>query len=308
MPRKPLAVGLLLTVALLTATACSSSGDSPSPGDKSPGKTTAKGTGAPVTKLVRQTGKDDIKNVILKTGDGAKVSLSAHSPGHEVKAQIYDPVAESWSEPTSVFKDDTRFCHEIKAKARGATIAATVICSISAQDVDGTQSSYVLGSTDGGKIWKRMDLDGASGKPIFSGAGNFVAWSSPTSFLMWNPRGAFTTVKNTQSAETPTVGVMQSNGVLLMITATPGKKDTCTISFKNATAQAPVPRFVNSTLPQEGHPKCVAVSAKFEGTDVIANFDSTSTTKDANGEKVTETTTFALAFTRLPTGKWIVKH
>ncbi len=298
----------MLTVALLTATACSSGGGTPSPGGKSSGKTSSTATGGPATKLVRQNGKGDIKNVILKTGEGAKVSLSAHSPGHEVKEQIYDPVAKSWSEPTSVFTDDTRYCHEIKAKARGATIAATVICSISALDVTGTQSSYVLGSTDGGKIWKRMDLDGASGKPIFSIAGNFVAWSSPTSFLMWNPKATFTTVKYTQSEATPTVGVMQNNGVLLMVTATPGKKDTCTISFHNATAAAPLPKFVNATLPQAGHPKCVAISAKMQGSDVIANFHSTSTTKDASGNKVTKTITFALAFTRLASGKWIVKQ
>jgi hypothetical protein len=297
----------MLAVALLTVAACSGGDDSPSSGDTSPTKTDTKGTDSPSTKLVKLKGKDDVKNVIVKTDAGGKFSLSAKAPGHEVMEQTYDPDAKTWSEPTSVFKDDARFCHAIKVKHKGSTYAATVSCSISAKDTSGTQSSYVLGSTDG-KTWKRMDLEGANGKPILSPSGNVVAWSSPTSWLLWNAKaGTFKTVKYTQSADSPTVGILQNNGVLLMIKATAGKKDTCTVSFLSASASAPTARPINSTLPQSGHPKCVATSAKLTGSEVIANFDSTSTTKDDNGKKVTKTTTFALAFTKLPTGRWAIK-
>ena len=301
MPRKPLAAGLVLAVALLTGTACSSGDNSAAPG----GKSTDSGTTGKDTKLKRETGKGDIKNVFAKTPSGAKISLYAASPGHEIMEQIHDPAAKSWSEPTSVYKDVTRFCHSIKVRSRNATIAATVTCSISAQDTSGNQSSYVLGSTDG-KTWKRMDLPGATGKPGLSPRGNFVSWTSPTSFLLWNPRASFTTVKYAQSADTPTVGVMQNNGMLLMIKATPGKKDTCTISFQTASAETPTPKPVSSTLPQAGHPKCVATSAKMQGTEVIANFTSTATTK-VNGKKETKTTTFAYAFTKLASGRWAIK-
>ncbi len=298
----------MLAVALLTVAACSSGDDSPSPGDNSPSKTDTKGTDAPSTKLVKLKGKDDIKNVIIKTDDaGAKISLSAKAPGHELTQQTYDPTAKTWSEPTSVYKDDARFCHSMKVKHKGTTIAATVTCSISAKDTSGTQSSYVLASTDG-KTWKRLDLDGANGKPILSPSGNVVAWSSPTSYLLWNAKaGTFKSVKYTQSADTPTVAIMQDNGLLLLVKATPGKKDTCVVSFSSASASAPTVRAISSTLPQADHPKCVATSAKLTGTELIANFDSTSTTKDSNGKKVTKTTPFAMAFTRLPTGKWVIK-
>src|SRR6476620_1478968 len=173
MPRKPLATGLLLAVALLTVSACSSGRETPTSGDTSPDKTdktTTKSTAGPSDKLVKLKGKDDIKNVIVKTDGGANISLSAKSPGHEVMQQVYDPDAKTWSAPTSVFKDDTRFCHSIKVKHEGTTIAATVKCSISAKDTAGTQSSYVLASSDG-KTWKRMDLPGADGKPILSPLG-----------------------------------------------------------------------------------------------------------------------------------------
>jgi hypothetical protein len=308
MPPKPLATCFLLAVTLLATTACSSGGDSPSPGDNSSSKTSTKGTGGPTTtKLQKLTGKGDIKNVIVKTESGGKISLSAKAPGHEIMEQTYDSKAKTWSAPTSVFKDDTRYCHAMKVKHRGSTIAATVICSISAKDTSGTQSSYVLATTDG-KTWKRMDLAGARGKPILSPSGNVVAWSSPTSFLLWNAMAKnFKSVKYTQSADSPTVGVMQNNGVLVMLKATAGKKDTCTISFLSASASAPTPRPINSTLPQSGHPKCVATSAKLQGAEIIANFNSTSTTKDANGKKVRKTTTFALGFAKLPSGKWLIK-
>ncbi|MEJ7629256.1 MAG: hypothetical protein WKF54_06645 [Nocardioidaceae bacterium] len=301
MPRKPLATGLSLVVALLALAACSSDDSSPPPDDKSTGGTTT----AP-TKLKRIISKDGIKNVFAKTESGTKISLYAASPGHEIMEQTYDAEAKTWSTPASVFKDDSRFCHEIKLKATNDLVAATVICSISALDTDGTLSSYVLGSTDG-TSWKRMDLTGASGKPSISPAGNFVSWESPTRFLLWNPASSFTTVKYTQSADTPTVGVMQNNGTLLLIKATPGQKDTCTISFQTASAKAPTVRPLNSTRPQAGHPQCVAISAKLQGPDVvIANFNSTSTTK-VDDKKVTDTTTFALAFARLDTGKWAIK-
>lgn len=302
MPRKPPATGLALVIALLTLSSCSSDNSSPPPDDKSTG-----GTKTEPTKLKRVTGKGDIKNVFAKTESGDKVSLYATSPGHEITEQVYDAEAKTWSTPSSIYEDETRFCHEIKLKATGNLLAATVTCSISAQDTGGSQSSFVLGSTDG-TSWKRMDLPGATGKPSISPAGNFVSWASPTSFLLWNPASSFTTVKYTQSAETPTVGVMQNNGTLLMIKATPGKKDTCTISFQTASARTPTVRLLNSTLPQAGHPKCVAISAKMQGPDVvIANFDSTSTTK-VGDKKVTKTTTFALAFARLETGKWSVRR
>jgi hypothetical protein len=298
----------MLAVALLTVAACSGGGDSPSPGDNSPTKTGTKGTTAPSTKLVKVSGKDDIKNVIVKTDDtGTKISLSAKAPGHELMEQTYNPTAKTWSAPTSVYKDDARFCHSMKVKHKATTIAVTVSCSISAKDTNGTQSSYVLGSTDG-KTWKRMDLNGATGKPILSPTGNVVAWSSPTSWLLWNAKaGTYKSIKYTQSADAPTIGIMQNNGVLLMIKATPGQKDACTVSFLSASASAPTVKTVNATLPQSGHPKCAATSAKLTGTEVIANFNSTSTTKDDSGKKVTKTTTFALAFTRLATGKWAIK-
>jgi hypothetical protein len=298
----------MLAVTLLTVAACSSGGDSPTAGDGSTDKTSTKGTDSPdATKLQKLTGKGDIKNVIVKTDAGGKISLSAKAPGHELLEQTYDPDVKTWSAPTTVYKDDTRFCHAIKVKHKGSTIAATVLCSISAKDTSGTQSSYVLGSSDG-KTWKRTDLSGASGKPIMSSTGNVVAWSSPTSFLLWNAKSSsFKSLKYTQSADSPTIGVMQNNGVLLMIKATAGKKDTCTFSFLSASASAPTARPINSTLPQSGHPKCVAVSAKLQGTEIIANFNSTSSTKDSNGKKVVKTTTFAMAFDRLSTGKWAIK-
>src|SRR4051812_32719003 len=157
MPRKPLAIGLVLTVAALLTASCSTGDikDSPGQGDKTGDKSTSttSTTKAPDTKLDKLTGKDDIKNVLLKTATG-KISLAAKAPGHELMEQIYDSAAKTWSAPTSVYKDDTRFCHAIKAKSVGGTIAVSVRCSISAQDTNGTQSSYVLGSTDG-KTWKR---------------------------------------------------------------------------------------------------------------------------------------------------------
>ncbi len=310
MPRKPLATGLMFAVALVTVAACSSGGDSPSSDKTSPDKTATKGTDgttAPSTKLVRLKGKGDIKNVVVKTGAGGKVSLSAKAPGHELMTQVYNPDTKTWSQPTSVYKDDTRFCHSLKVKEQGSTIAATVKCSISAQDTDGTQSSYVLASSDG-KTWKRMDLSGADGKPILSSVGNVVAWSSPTSYLLYNAKtGTFKTIKYTQSADSPTVAVMQSNGVLLMVKATQGDKKSCTFSFLSASASAPTPKPINSTLPQDGHPKCVATSAKLQGSNIIANFDSTTTSKDDKGKKLSKTTTFAVEFERLPTGKWAIK-
>lgn len=311
MPQKPLATCLVLAVSLLTAVSCSSGGGSDTP--TSPGKKSTDSTGksaskAPDTKLQHLKGKGDIKNVIVKSSSG-KVSLSAKAPGHEVMEQIFDPTAKTWSAPTSVFKDDTRFCTSIKAKSKGGNIAATVTCSISAQDTNGTQSSYVLGSTDG-KTWKRADLDGAE-KPFFSAAGNVVAWAAPTGFLLWNPKATtptvFTTVKYPQSADAPAVGALQNNGVLLIIKATQGSKKTCTISFQTASAAAPTPRLLNATAPFPGHPKCMAVSAKFQGTSIIGNFTMTTTTKDAKGKKVTKTTTFAYEFIRSADGKWMIK-
>ena len=130
---------------------------------------------------------------------------------------------------------------------------------------------------------------------------NVVAWSSPTSFLLWNAKaGTFKSVKYTQAADAPTVAVMQNNGVLLMVKATPGDKKTCTFSILTASAAAPTAKLVNSTLPQTGHPKCEATSAKLSGADIIANFESTTTTDDSKGKKVTKTTPFAVAFTKLP--------
>jgi hypothetical protein len=309
MPRKPLALGLALAVAGLVSVSCSSGGgdETPTPGDKTGGtSSTSTTTKAPDTKLQKLTGKDDIKNVVLKTKDG-KVSLSAKAPGHEVKEQIFDASTKKWSEPTTVFKDDARFCHGIKAKVVGGTIAATVRCSISAQDVNGTQSSYVLASTDG-KTWKRSDLVGGGAKAIFSTSGNFVAWPSPKSFLLWSPKtGTFKSVPYPQSDSEPAVGVMQNNGVLLILKANQGKKHTCTVSFLTASAAAPTPKPLNTTSPIEDRPKCMADSAHFQGTQLIANFTMTTTTKDDKGKKVEKTDVFAIGFTRTATGSWIIK-
>lgn len=307
MPRHPWAFALPAAALLLTVTACSSGGsDEPSKGDST---TPTKGSGtstAKTTKLVRVKGNGGISNVIVKLPSGAKVSLSAAAPGHDVKEQMYDPDAKTWSEPTSVFKADTRYCHAIKAKSKETTIAATVTCSISAQDTAGTQSSYVLGSTDG-KTWKRSDLDGASGKPIMSPTGKYVAWSTPSQFLIWKPGGEFTHVKYTQDANSPTIGLMQDTGALLMVKATPGKKETCSYVFRQATASAPAWKTVSTTLPQSGHPECVAKSAKLQGGNVIANFEQTVKTK-VDGKKSEKTSVYAIAFKKLPSGKWVISQ
>lgn len=306
MPFKPLACGPVLATALLTVSACSAGGSTHDPGTtpKTPGGGTSTTTGNP-TKLVKLTGKDDIKNVYAKTSTG-KISLSAKSPGHEIMEQVYDADAKTWSDPTSVFKDTTRFCHSIKIKSKASTIAATVSCSISLQDVDGTQSSYVLGSNDG-TTWKRADLSGASGKPALSPTGNYVQWGGPNAFVLWNPaNGTFTTVKYTQTAEMPTIGVIRSNGQLVMVKAIPGKKDTCSVSFLSASATAATPHVINTTLPQAGHPHCVATSGKMQGPELIANFEQTQTIKDDKGQKTTTTTTFAYAFVQAD-GKWVIK-
>jgi len=303
----------LLAVALLTVTACSSGGDSPTADNTSPDKTdktSTQSTEGPNGKLVKLKGKDDLKNAVIKTDGGGKVSLSAKSPGHELMLQVYNPDTESWGAPTSVFKDDTRFCHSIKVKHERTTIAATVQCSISGKDKEGTQSSYVLASSDG-KTWKRMDLPGADGKPILSPLGNVVAWSSPTSFLLWNAKaGTFKAVKYTQDPDSPTVAVLQNNGVLVMVKAAQGgdkKSKGCVFSFLTASATAPIAKPVNSTLPQQGHPQCTATSAKLQGAEIIGNFESTTREADSSGKKVTKTTPFAVAFAKLPTGRWIVK-
>jgi hypothetical protein len=64
---------------------------------------------------------------------------------------------------------------------------------------------------------------------------------------------------------------------------------------------------VNSTFPQLGHPQCVATSAKLQGEEIIGNFESTTREVDSKGKKVTKTTPFAVAFAKLPTGRWVVK-
>ena len=310
MPSKPLAIGLVLASALLTVTACSSGDDSPSAGDTSPDKTDKTDTtdaGGDTQKLVKVKGKDDIKNVIVKTSTGTKISLSAKAPGHELMQQTYNPDTSVWSAPTAVFKDDTRFCHGISVRKAEDTIAATVRCSISAKDVDGTQVSYALVTSDG-KTWKRMDLAGATGKPIMSPVGNVVAWSSPTSYLLWNAgAGTFKTVKYAQSEDEPTVAVLQGNGVLLMLKASEGDKKTCVFSFRSSTFASPTAKLINSTLPQDGHPKCQAIGVRLQGDELIGDFNSTSSTENAQGKKETKTSVFSVAFAKLPTGKWAIK-
>lgn len=304
MPRKSLATGLALAVALVTASCSSGGGDDPTAPDKSGEKTTST-TKPSETKLVKLSGKDDIKNVYVKTDTG-KISLSAKAPGHEVMEQIYDSTAKTWSAPTSVYRDDTRFCHSIKAKKTGGTIAASVRCSISAQDTNGTQSSYVLGSTDG-KTWKRSDLSGGGEKAVFSTTGNFVAWPSPKSFLLWNPKvGTFKSVPYAQDESEPGIGVVQNNGVLLILKAVEGKKHACSISFQTASASAPTPKALNTTAPIADRPKCMAASAHFQGAELIANFTMTTTTKTDKG-KVEKTEVFSIAFTRTAAGSWIIK-
>ncbi len=294
----------MIALAFLSVTACSGGKDAgPTGASNSSSKSTS---GTPSSgKLVRVKDKGGVKNVFAKTSSGSKVSLSAAAPGHEVMEQIYDPTAQTWSAPISVYKDDKRFCHTIKLKATGDILAATVVCSISAQDKSGTQSSYVLASTDG-KTWKRMDLTGGSGNPSISPGGKYVSWTATTSFLLWSPADSFATVKYTQDANQPTLGVMQDNATLLMIKATGTKKKTCTISFLSASAKVTTPKPINSTLPLAGHPQCVSKSAKMQGPDVIANFDSTTITKN-DGKKDSKTTTFAYEFEKLPNGKWVVK-
>lgn len=294
----------MLALAFLSVTACSSGKDAGTTPKSTSGTSSTSSTPSS-GKLVRVKGKDGAKNVFAKTSSGSKVSLSAVSPGHEVTEQIYDPTAKKWSAPTTVYKDDARFCHSIKLKATGDILAATVVCSISSQDKAGTQSSYVLASTDG-KTWKRMDLSGGSGKPSISPGGKYASWTGTTSFLLWSPTDSFATVKYTQSAASPTLGIMQDNATLLMIKATAEKKQMCTISFLSASAKVTTPKAINSTLPLSGHPKCVAKSAKMQGADVIANFNSTATTKN-NGKKDSKTTTFAYEFEKLPNGSWVIK-
>ncbi len=295
----------MLAALIASASACSSGGSTPTPGDTSKGTTGTGGTTGTTSKLHKESGKGAIKNVFTKTPGGAKLSLYAASPGHEIMEQIYDADTKTWSAPTSVFKDETRFCHSNKLKSSDSVMAATVACSISAKDVNGTQSSYVLVSTDG-KTWQRADLTGAAGKPSISPNSKFVSWSSPTSFLLWNTTGKFVTAKYTQTDTAPTVGVAQDDGSVLLIKAIETKNKTCTISFQSISAKAPTPKAINSTLPQPDHPRCVVTSAKMQSGDVIANFDSTSTSK-ATGKKVTKTTTFAYAFHTLADGKWIIK-
>ncbi len=298
----------MLTAVLVTASACSSGSNSPTPGGTSSGDTSGTTGGTPTTtKLHKETAKGAVKNVFAKTPGGTKLTLYAASPGHEIMEQIYNADAKAWSQPTSVFKDTTRFCHSIKLKSKGPVMAATVMCAISAQDVNGTESSYVLASTDG-KTWKRADLSGATGKPSISPNGKFVSWSSPTAFLLWDTTGQnFVTAKYTQSSSAPTVGVRQDDGSLLLIEALPTQNKTCTISFQSVTAKAPTPKAINSTLPQPDHPHCVITSAKMQGSDLIANFVMTTTTKDSNGKKVTKSTTFAYAFQKITGGKWVIK-
>ena len=286
MPRKPLALSLLLVAALMSVAACSGGKDAgPTGASNSSSKSTS---GTPSSgKLVRVKDKGGVKNVYAKTASGSKVSLYAASPGHAVMSQLYDKTTKRWSAPTTIFKDDTRFCHSIKLKATGDILAATVVCSISSQDKSGTQSSYVLASTDG-KTWKRMDLTGGSGNPSISPGGKYVSWTATTSFLLWNPEwDSFTTVKYTQSTAEPTVGVTQNNGMLVMVKATPQPKKACIVSFQSASAKAPTPKPGNSTLPLQAHPKCVITSAKMQGAELIANFNQTDTTK-VNGSKQDE--------------------
>lgn len=302
MPRKPFAVSLMLAVVLLSAAACGGGSDSPDQTGKSPNSTDGSTSSGPV-KLQHENGKTDLKNVFAKTPTG-KISLYAKSPGHELMEQVYNSAAKTWSAPTSVYKDDTRFCHAIKLKAVDSLYAATLACSISAQDTSGTQVSYVIASTDG-KTWKRMDLKGADGKPNVSPGGKYVAWSSDTGFLIYGPTGKFIPVKYAPDAAAPAVPVMQDTGTLLLIKAA-ATKDNCTVSFLSATATAPTPKAINSTLPQAGHPKCVATSAKMQGTEVIANFTSTAVTK-VNGKKTTTVTPFAYALTKLADGKYVIK-
>lgn len=305
MLKTPFSAGCLATIAVLAtvvlaASACSSGSDSPT---TPTGKTT--GTPGSTAKLQKESGKGAIKNVFAKTQAGTKISLYAAAPGHEIMEQTYNADVKTWSTPTSVFKDATRYCHSLKLKASGPVMAATVACSLSAQDTTGSQKSYVLVSTDG-KTWKRADLTGATGKPSISPNGKYVSWTSPTSFLLWNSTGSFTTAKYAQSSDSPTVAVSQDDGTVLLIKATENKDKSCTISFASLSAKATTAKPINSTLPQP-YPKCVATTAKMQGTDVIANINTTSTTKESNGKKTTKTTTHAFDFHKLSDGKWIIK-
>ena len=306
MPRKPLLASLVAVLFALSATSCSSDSDSPDPGSDSSKGTDGTSSTPAAGKLHKETGKGGIKNVYAKTSSGAKITLYAEAPGHEIMQQTHDEDADTWSAPVSVFKDDTRFCHALKLKAKTEILAATVTCSISARDVNGTQSSYVLASTDA-KTWKQANLDGASGKPSISPNGKFVSWRSPAAFLLWNPDGAFVTAKYAQSEATPTLGITQDDGSVLLMKAMETKNKTCTISFSSVSAKAPAPKALNSTLPQADRPHCVATTAKMQGPDLIGTFETTSTEKDKDGKKVQKTDTFAIAFHKLASGNWIIK-
>lgn len=304
--RRPFAVLAVLAAASLALAGCSSGGQTPSEGL---GTTTSPHSGGSTGKsgkqqLVKQTGKHAIKNVITKLASGNKVSLSAPAPGHAIMAQVYDASTKTWSKPTTVYKDDTHFCHKVSARAEGGVIAATVQCGLSTQDRLGTALSYVLVSS-GGQTWKRAAMKGAKGKPIVSPGGKYVAWSSPASYLLWSPGGEFKTVPFTQSDEAPAAAVLQDTGTLLIVTTT-SKKKNCTITIHSATPTALTPKVVDSTLPQSGYPACEPTSALFQGTLMIVNFTTTQTTKD-NGKKSTKTTPFAFSFHKIADGKWVIK-
>jgi hypothetical protein len=305
-------MAVTLAVGALSLTSCSSGGSTPSSGDHSsdtPGGSTSTNSTTTLKKVKVKKGKSKgasagVANQIVTLASGAKISLSAPAPGHSVLAQVEQPKATGWSKPATVFKDTNRFCHAIKMVQAGGVAAATVSCSLTSQDAAGTQESYVLATTDG-ITWKRADLSGADDKPSISATGKFVAFESPSSFVIWSPTGTFHPVHYTQDDSAPTIGLMQDTGVLLLVKALADKKD-CVVSFQTVTSTATTPHTINSTLPQSDHPKCAISNAAFRGTDIVANLTMTEKVETA-GKKSYQTTTFAWEFDRESDGHWVIK-
>lgn len=301
-----LAVALAAGVAFVSLTACSSS--SPST-DKTTTKTPGTpGSTADTAKLKKIKKGKGIQNQYATLASGAKISLSAASPGHDVVAQVRAKGDKKWSKPVTVFSDDNRFCHAIRVSSAGGIAAATVTCGLTAQESNGTETSYVLATTDG-TTWKRADLKGAETKPLLSPTGKYAAWQGPESFLIWSPTpGTFKSIHVTQSADSPTGAVLFDTGSLLLVKAAPSGKKDCIVTFQTASVTAPTLHTINSTLPQSDKPKCAMVNVSFKPSspDLLANL-TTQSRVVVNGKKVTKTTTFAWEFAKNTDGHWYIK-
>lgn len=305
----------LLTAALVAglvsvSVAACSSGSPSSTGSTNTSKTpTSPGSTDATGKLKKVKKGKGVQNQYATLASGAKISLSSPQPGHAIVAQVEAPNAKTWSKPVTVFQDASRFCHSIKVSAGGGVAAATIACGLTSQETDGTETSFVLATTNG-TTWKRADLKGAESKPLVSPTGKFAAWQGPTSFLIWSPTpGTFHTIHATQSTTTPTDAVLFDTGQLLLVKAAPSGKNDCVVTFASATIAAPTLHTVNSTLPQADKPKCALVSLSFKpnSPDLLANL-TTQARVDVNGKKVTKTTTFAWQFAKNSAGHWFISQ